>query len=324
MNRLLYALLCCWLLVACQSDDIEQPLSDKISSIEINTVEGYGKSATELTYIFEYDPAGRLKKINDKLFYYGDNGRVEFSRIAREVKDENRQEEYIERLSYHWDAQGRLSEVYMDSLYQRYTSFSDEDVLDSDQVSMTGDVLLAKFNYEETNRKPSSIRYRKIDRVPQSPLATLGMEEEVRYSYDGANVVSSQRIGYLDLPAFSTEKLSYMPQSPFKWNSAYTYLTNPNHLTKIYTQLGFHPYNLHEVVNANSIATSKRELDAEELEDIKDRWTPSEGGHIDEGIFDMAGYGKLTYSYHFNMLELPTEIVAEGDGTMQRTIITYE
>lgn len=332
MKKILYMLLVCGLLAACASDDMETSLTDRISSVEISTVGGYENSATGSTYTFEYNPGGRIERVNDKKFYYDTKGRVEFSRIERKVKDEHRSEEYIERLSYHWDAQGRLKEVWVDSLYQRYIYFSERGVVGSDEGGMVADIVLATYNYEGTNRKPASIRYRKISKTPSSSMFYIGEEEEVKYSYDGANVVASQLMSYLHLPLPATGDLSYIPH-PFKKNSSYTYLTNPNHLAKIYTQLGFHPYNLHEVVSANCVATSKIEIDSEGLEDITDRWTPPKRGDIHWTDLDTGGDiaimaplfdGKITYSYHFNILELPTEIVGEGNGIMQRTVITYE
>ncbi|MBD1435156.1 RHS repeat protein [Sphingobacterium sp. DN00404] len=329
MKKVLYILLVCVLLAACASDDMEAPLSDRVSSLEISTVGGYGTSTTGLTYTFEYDAAGRLKKVNDKAFYYGANGRVEYSRIERKVEDEYRNEEYIERLSYHWDTQGRLNEVRIDSLYQRYIYFSEQGAVNSDNGSMVADIVLARFSYEGIGRKPSSIKYRKMSWTLPSRMVYVGEEEEVKYFYDGANVVASQLTSYLHLPLSPMVNHPYTPH-PFKMNSSYTYLINPHHLAKIYTQLGFHPYNLREVVSAHTMATSKVEVD---MEGVDDRWTPPESGDIRWTDLNTGGEmeinsplfnGKTTYSYRFNALELPTEIVGEGDGTMQRTVVTYE
>ncbi|RZF59751.1 putative periplasmic lipoprotein [Sphingobacterium corticibacterium] len=329
MKKVLYILLVCVLLTACASDDMEAPMTDRVSSLEISTVGGYGASPAELTYTFEYDAAGRLNKVNDKAFYYGANGRVEYSRVERKAEDEYRNEEYIERLSYHWDTQGRLNEVRVDSLYQRYKYFSEQGAVSSDEGGMVADIVLATYNYEGTNRKPSSIRYREISKTPSSSMFYIGVEEEVKYAYDGANVVGSQLMSYLQLPLSSTGDISYIPH-PFKKNSSYTYLINPHHLAKIYAQLGFHPYHLREVISGQVMATSKVEVDTE---GVDDRWTPPENGDIrwtdlypdgEVGINSPVFNGKTTYSYRFNALELPTEIVGEGDGIMQRTVITYE
>src|SRR5690606_21818836 len=108
---------------SCESDNIDQHLSNRIASIEINTEANaglYGATVTGTTYIFEYDEIGRLKKINDKEFYYGANGLVAFSKIERKIKDGSRDEEYIEHLSYHWDEQKRLKNIYIDLLQQKY------------------------------------------------------------------------------------------------------------------------------------------------------------------------------------------------------------
>lgn len=332
MKRLLYILLVCGLFTACKSDDMEDLLSDRISSIEINTVTatgGYGSSATGTTYRFEYDAMGRLKKVNDKEFYYGTNGRVEFSRIERRAKDEYRDEEYVEHLSYHWDAQGRLKEVYVDLLYQKYNYTSKHSVWEQNKESKEENELLATFSYEESNRKPSSIRYRKMSFDLPSPFVTLGKEEEVRYLYEDDNVISTQLDGYLKHAQLGTDPLISL--IPYKKEVSNTYLGNPHYLTKIYAQLGFHPYDLAEVVSANSIARSQADAEIEGDEDIN--WTLPEGDDInwtDLGIDNNTDNlpflfdGKTTYSYRFNALELPTEIVGEGNRRKELIVVTYE
>lgn len=343
MKKLFYILLVCGLLASCKSDDMEDLLSDRISSIEISTVTatgGDGTSATGQTYIFEYDAMGRLKKVNDKDFYYGTNGRVEFSRIERRAKDEYRDEEYIEHLSYHWDAQGRLKEVYVDLLYQKYNYTTKHPVWEQYEESNEEDVLLATFSYEGLNRKPSSIRYRKMSFDPPSPFVILGKEEEVRYLYEGDNVISTQLDGYLKHAQLGANPDPLISLIPYKKEVSNTYLGNPHYLAKIYAQLGFHPYNLTEVISINSIARSQSSIEIEGDKDIN--WTPPEGGDInwidvgqinwkdyeqDETTVDMElGFWdrNTIYSYRFNILELPTEIVGEGNGVMQRTVITYE
>lgn len=319
MKRLLYTLLLCGIFASCASDDVEPLPSDRIKSVEISSIVGYGIPVADQTHTFEYDAAGRLRKVNDKVFYYNAKGRVEFSRIERKLKDEYRNEEYVERLSYRWDALGRLKSVLIDSLYQRHQTFSQDGSIKTDQTNLSGsadgvDLFLATFSYEGTNPQPSYIKYREMFKKPLSPFIVLGAEEEVNYSYEGANVSNGQAMTYESLPVASTTKLSEIPY-PIRKKSAFTYLTSPNYLRRLYTQLGFHPFHLHEVVSTNSVATSKITTDF--AGEIEDRGAPPEGSNV--GLVE-----KTTYSYRFNALDLPTEIVGEGEGGMQRTLITYE
>ena len=332
MRVIIYILLVFGLFASCKSDDMESLQSDKISTIEIIKVQNLGglvNTGASSVIDLEYDAMGRLKKIGDREFYYGANGRVEFSRIERKVKDPYKEEVYVEHLSYHWDAQGRLKDVYVDSLYQNY-NYSIGSDLQQNRGSLIKDGLLAQFSYEGQQTKPSVIRYRTLSLDPSSLLVGLGQEREAKYFYDGANVINSQQNLDISVPISTAGGISYTPHDVVIVE-LFTYLTNTNYLAKMYDQLGFHPFMLHEVVSANSIATRTVEADMKGLDISDNQWRPSEGGGIhwtDVGndLQDMSLFfdGKTTYSYRFNVLELPTEILAEGFGTSQRTIITYE
>ncbi|NGM64620.1 hypothetical protein [Sphingobacterium sp. SGR-19] len=325
----------CGLLTACTSDDMEELLFDRVSSIQIAMQRsGIGSLAPGLpsevaiaTYPFEYDALGRVVKVGYKTFYYGSDGKVAYSKEGEINPSDNY---YFERLSYHWDGQGRLKEVYVDSLYQRYQHHDHQPVSNefAYQESKLKDELLATFSYEGDNRRPSTIKYRKMNRALPSLIVTLGEEEEIHYIYENENVVSVQRDGYLKQNEVGLG--GPVGLIPYKMEMAYTYLSNPHHLARIYTQLGFHPYKLTEVVSVNCIARSQVSIEIEGGEDIGDRWTRPEG--VDTHWTDLytgseepfLSFGKSNYSYRFNTLELPTEIVVEGDGTMQRTLISYE
>lgn len=332
MKRLFCLFLVCLGFASCESDNIDQHLSNRIASIEINTEANaglYGTTVTGTTYIFEYDEIGRLKKINDKEFYYGANGLVAFSKIERKIKDGSRDEEYIEHLSYHWDEQKRLKNIYIDLLQQKYIhSYSaGYDAQSMEKDNTLESVLLATFFYESTNRKPSSIRYREMYKDPSSLLVSLGEEEEAHYLYDGGNVISARLAGYLRNYLPGTDPLINL--RPYSLEASHTYLEKPHYLLEIYTQLGFHPFNIGEVISANSIERSQTTIKVEEGNDLD--WTPPEGGNInwtdigtDTGNLSFGFDGKTTYRYRFNKLDLPTEIIEEREGGMQRTRITYE
>lgn len=332
MKRLLYILLVCGLFASCKSDDMEDLLSDRISSIQIATqrggmgslTPGVPSEAASGTYPFEYDVLGRVVKVGYKTFYYGSDGKVAYSKEGEINAGDNY---YFERLSYHWDGQGRLKKVYVDSLYQRYPDYGHQPVSDefAYEESKLNDVLLATFSYDADNRRPSTIKYHEMNRTLPSLIVTLGEEREMHYIYENENVVSVRRDGYLKQKQVGLD--GSIDLIPYKMEKVYTYLSNPHHLTKIYTQLGFHPYKLTEVVSVNCIA--RRQINIE-IEGGEDRWTPPEGGdsHWTDLYMDseepFLSFGKSNYSYRFNTLELPTEIVEEGEGTMQYTLISYE
>ncbi|HLT86587.1 MAG TPA: hypothetical protein VKZ57_03295 [Sphingobacterium sp.] len=326
MKRLFYILLVCGLFASCKSDDMEHPLSDRISSIETVATVGYGLPSSGQDLTFAYDEQGRLKKVNDMVFYYGIDGKVEYSRVFMESPHPHGKTVYIERLSYHWDTQGRLKEVYLDSLYKKTPAIPGGVVID-DSENLMENILLATYTYDGTNRKPSNIVYRPLTRSGSNIIA-INAEERIDYVYEGENPSFSLLTGSIDV------SISPIPHEgrPFQITTTNTYLPNIHPLAKLYNQLGFHPINLAEVIPLNCVSTIQREIEMEDIEHIA--FTPPEGGDIngndagqDETPVDTelgSFEGKTTYSYRFNVLELPTEIVGEGDGTMQRTVITYE
>lgn len=319
MKRLLYILLVCGLFASCKSDDMEDLLSDRISSIETVSTIGYGVPPSSARLAFTYDEQGRLKKVNDKVFYYGADGRVEYSRVFIESPHPHGKTVYIERLSYHWDAQGRLKEVYLDSLYKK-TPAIPGGIIIGDSENLIENILIATNSYNGANRKPSSIVYHPMARSGSNIIA-IKSEERIDYMYEGDNPYSNLLTGRMNV--FT----SPIPHGglPFKITTVNTYLPNIHPLAKLYNQLGFHPTNLAEVVPLNCVSAIQREIDVEDIE-----FTPPEGGDINwtdlytDSEEPFLSFGKSNYSYRFNVLELPTEIVVEGNGTMQRTVISYE
>ncbi|PRD54270.1 hypothetical protein [Sphingobacterium gobiense] len=326
MKRLLYMLFVCGLLTACASDDMEALLSDRISSMETVATVGYGLPSSDGRLTFVYDEQGRLKKVNDKVFYYGTDGKVTYSRVFLESPHPHGKAVYTERLSYHWDERGRLKEVYLDSLYKKTPAIPGGIVI-GDSENLLENTLLATYTYEGVNRKPSSIVYRPLTRSGSNIIA-IKAEERIDYRYAGENPSSSLLTGVMDVSISPTS-----PEGrPFQITTVNAYLPNIHPLAKLYTQLGFHPTDLAGVIPLNCVSTIQREIETEHVEDVE--FTPPEEGGIhwtDVGAEDISVStglgsfeGKTTYSYRFNVLELPIEIVGEGDGTMQRTVITYE
>lgn len=200
---------------------------------------------------FEYDQQGRVRKVGDRVFYYGANGKVNASRIHRTSgKNTYAGEAYIERLSYHWDGNGRLKDVVLDSLYIKNSMDPDAETISVDgemfQHLVTG-VKIAEFTYQGSNTAPSTIAYRDI--IRKNADLTGGMETlivpvtEIFFEYDGANV--------------KLKKGSYIRSDP-RWgdieqtNLVYSqYTDRPHFLYAAYQQLGFHPFVLYDVVPAN-------------------------------------------------------------------------
>src|SRR5690606_356244 len=326
MKRLLYILLVWGLFASCKSDDMEHPLSDRVLSLETVETVGYGLPSADGRLIFAYDEQGRLRNVNDKVFYYGTDGKVQYSRVFMESPHPHGKTVYIERLSYQWDTQGRLKEVHLDSLYKKTPAIPGGIVID-DAENLLKNILLATYTYEGTNRKPSGIVYRPLVRSGSTIIA-IKAEEKIAYMYEGENPSSSLLTGVMDV------SISGIPHEgrPFGVATVNTYLPNIDPLEKLYDQLGFHPTKLGMVVPLNCVSTIQREMQLEDAGDVS--FTPPEGesiywmdAELEETLVDsdlnLSG-GKMTYSYRFNASELPTEIVGESDGTMQRTVITYE
>ena len=326
MKRLLYILLVWGLFASCKSDDMEHPLSDRVFSMETIETVGYGISSSDGHLIFAYDEQGRLKNVNDKVFYYGTDGKVAYSRVFIESPHPHGRTVYIERFSYQWDTQGRLKEVHLDSLYKKTPAIPGGLVI-GDSENLEENILLATYTYEGTNRKPADVVYRPLTRSGSTIIA-IKAEEKIAYMYAGENPSSSLLTGAVDV---SLSGILHEGR-PFRITTVNTYLPNIDPLAKLYNQLGFHPTDLKSVVPLNCVSTIQREIEVEDVGNVG--LTPSEGGSIhwvdvrqieipvdnDLNLSD----GKMTYSYRFNASELPTEIVGEGDGTMQRTVITYE
>jgi hypothetical protein len=309
-----YLLLACGLLSSCKSDDITDISSDRISSIERISTVGYGVPPLIERHAFVYDERGLLKKVDERVFYYGVNDKAEYSRVFLTSFQPNGNSVYVERLSYRWDAQGRLIDINLDSLYKKTPAIPGGISTDGPE-SLIRNIVLASYKYNGTDRKPSAIFYRPITHSG-SNIIIIGDEEKVEYTYEGGNVSSSVRTGKINSSGH-----------PVRMTTVNTYLPNKHHFAEIYDKLGFHPYNFAEVVPQNCVNTSERKVDGFN----SDGFTPPKGGDInfvdisgDVISFPFVFTGKATYSYHFNDMGLPIEITEGGDGVTQRTVITYK
>lgn len=277
---------CCFLLllftlISCNDKDKEFSLSGRLLSIEETNSIAINIPTKSTKYVFEYDSRGRVKKVNDKTFEYGNNGKVSSSRIHR-VENKSYgttliETEYIEQINYYWDSQGRLNTIVMDSLVQ-WSRSSTDGALNSFSKSIAGDVVLATYEYIGSAYFPSQITYRRIldDLGTQK---TIGLEEKAIYSYAGDLVESSK----LSQPKIAMLPINITQPSNQIWTifSFFRYSDTSHYLYGIYRQLGFHPYHYEEVVPSKIASTWYRRVEiGNDHESGGPDWTKGITNHI--------------------------------------------
>lgn len=240
---------------SCRKDPVaesEIPL-DQVKVAEIITSRATSSpslpSAT-FTYTFGYDGEGRINRVNDRHFYYGEDGRVAFSRIHHvERSRDDISMEHIERLRYEWDTQGRIYQIIVDSLYKRRFDARGTTIVES----FGSGLVAASFNYVGGTRLPSSIDF-------VSDYEHAGANDPYRqiiyYTYEGDNVTYSKQ-AFVQVSALPPESPNYNLYTVHNW---FGYTDKPSHLLSAYRQLGFHPYEFFQVVAANTINRSYSEL----------------------------------------------------------------
>ncbi|MGJ1409566.1 hypothetical protein ACR78Z_07830 [Sphingobacterium thalpophilum] len=201
-----------------------------------------GQSFKQTTYAFQYDDQGRLIKLNDELFHYGANGRVDYSRIAFKGQMNGMNSERIVRLSYHWDEQRRLTRVVLDSLYIKQSPMSGG-VSSTGTESLLKGIVLSTYSYASGLSVPTKIIFRKW----KIPYQEIEREEEVTYVYQGDNIQQSK--GFLSVTSFPDIPANYtLNLTAFQF---YQYATTVNPLHPIYRQMGFNPVDINQAVSKN-------------------------------------------------------------------------
>ncbi len=220
------------------------PLGDppRISSVEETTQSPIsGSSPKTETYTFLYDGQQRIIQVNDRKFEYNGTNRVVSSRIHRFTDGyEQLRMEYIEKLRYEWDSQGRISRIVADSIYHRHTRNNDGPIY----IGLSQGAVISRYTYTENSRMPKLIEYlTDFDRPAQS-----GKSGYISFEYQGNDVLRSAQFvppsGPLppDFPGGATW---------FTLHSHFQSDTSPHYLYAAFQQLGFHPYHFHKVVSQN-------------------------------------------------------------------------
>ncbi|WP_437920692.1 hypothetical protein [Sphingobacterium sp. LRF_L2] len=247
-----------FLVISCK-DNVVQPLTEeRISMIvetNVETVNEGTQSMTvseERTHDFRYDTQGRLSKVGDKVFIYGSDGRVAYTRQAHESEDAVSAYIYVEKLRYIWDNQGRLKEIVIDSLLQESKSFiSEENRWKSVHRELKTDGTLTTFNYTGSSDLPATVRYRKLKVAAPYSVGlsglVLGPEEVLTYEYDGDQVHRIKSV--LNTGNYSSSLGDILSGELLTTFQFLQYEDTPNPLFKIYQAIGFHPYRSEEVVS---------------------------------------------------------------------------
>lgn len=239
---ILFGFLC--LLSSCKDD--ADPLIDskQVAKLEITRI-GTQVIPTQVdTYLFEYDQQGRLIKVNDKVFHYGSDGKVQFTRIHRKsplVAGGPDAHEHIERIEYQWDPSGRLLSINLDSLYSK-TTYGYETIGPNPSESLIRHIPLAAFTYDGNHFLPSKIVYTHTEALARVPSSGL----EAKFEYEGNNI--SKHIS----PLLHTGLIGApFPQNPVIGNIFvyYRYTDTPNPIYAVFKQLGFNPIDYSEIIS---------------------------------------------------------------------------
>ena len=160
----------------------------------------------------------------------------------------------------------------------------------------------------------------------------------MHYEYEDNNVIASKLRGYITIP--SIPNIPYLSAPTFTLDISYTYLPNPHYLSQVYEQLGFHPFDLSEVVSKNSVASYQMNI---QLEGNDDEIHMPDSGDIIYRIYRPPSYyylgdeyvpktteimgpndGVFRYKYRFNAQGWPLEIRQEHHPLTQMIKVTYE
>ncbi|MGE8290602.1 MAG: hypothetical protein ACN6ON_02955 [Sphingobacterium sp.] len=234
--------LCCIFSYSCQKDNADAYDKRLLSITRVARVADF--RPLETNYMFEYDAQGRIIKVNDQLYHYGKNGKVDYSRIDIRSQNNGVIREKIIRLSYHWDEQNRLKNILVDSLYHKLFYIS-EGINVIHKESIVKNVLLSSFFYSSGAVAPTKITYREWNESD----GKIGMDEEVTYILEGENIAKSKLYKHLMRPLPNNNgDLSY---SGSNFYSFYRYSNSLNPFYSIYKQMGFNPISIHKVVSKN-------------------------------------------------------------------------
>jgi YD repeat-containing protein len=256
-------------------------------------------------YNFSYNQQGLISSVNDRIFYYDNHQKVAYSRIHRvQSISGGSVQEYIERLNFNWDAQGRLLNIIADSIYHHFYNTAEGKVLTTAKSLQKG-AEIARYNYNGNAPLPTSITY-------LNNYELWGLPDErstVNFEYQGNNVLRTHTNTMLITPIPSSGVPSMA--SGIVIHAHYLYSNKNHHLYGAYLQLGFHPYSFNAVVSANNPTSVYNYLQhpGDEVQASPD-WSKAE-----------------QFSSEYNSSGYPTFIKSTSSATLasERTIaITYQ
>ena len=240
MKYIIPALLLCGAFnYSCQKDG---PEKDNTRLVLFKSASQFNSNTSETSYEFQYDAQGRVVKVNQQQFHYGANGRVDYSRIALQDRTGGIAREKIVRLSYHWDEQNRLKSVFVDSLYNKSSTFTDG-ISTGGSESLIKDKLLTSYSYTSGMSVPTKIVYRKLERFYEQ----IGDEQELTFVYKGDNIQKLKNFLYFS-PLFNIPGDTKLELTLF---SFFQYSNTINPLYSIYKQMGFNPVDINQVISKN-------------------------------------------------------------------------
>lgn len=265
-----------------------------------------GSEATGSSYVFEYDERGRVVRINDELFYYGNTGRLDYSRIGLRSVFNGKAQELIVRKSYHWDDQRRLKHISLDSLYSNNFPIPGKTGKDT-EISLLKDVLLCTYSYAPGMSKPNHVVYKKWN----GPFGEIGEEYQEMYQYQGDNI--EQMRSFFELALFPPT-LGMREKFRGTVYSFYQYSTTKDPLYSIYEQMGFNPIKMNKVVSKNLPQAFFGNLfEGHIVKDVKPDWTKKIDIKVDLGSdgWPISSYSVLKATFEGGHEAVFGEILSE-------------
>ena len=247
---------------SCKKD--QQETDDRKLVLLETKLTQFGRSSIN-RYAFEYDSQGRVVKLNDEVFHYGANGRVDYSRVAVKEQHNGVSTARVTRLRYEWDEQNRLKKVVADSLYSSSTT-AQGGISEGGNGYLFRDVLLSSYSYAGGSVVPDRIVYKKWDK----PFGLIGSEEERLYSYGSGNIERLKQYMF-NTPITGISGEYYMD---FIAYSFYQYSNIIDPLYAVYTQMGFNPVDMNLVISKNlTSAFFSRIIEGKVDEEVQPDWT---------------------------------------------------
>lgn len=248
---------------SCKKDNAEpNKKNDLIKSLFIARQMVNGTTGT--TFELVYDSQNRLIKLADDVFSYNKEGQVEKRFLT------NHENKLIYEYAYVWDDLGRLKKIVL-NYYKPQDNSSNVDIAQ-------GKPIIAKFEYQNSERNPSRIIWRKILLNNKNSILTpsLSKEDTIQYFYDEdqlSKVIFNGPIDSHPYNIFGENSEDYV------FHLFYKYEEKSHFLKNIYDQMGFNPINFTEVITSKQPTQSLAIASSNKISEIQEDW--SQGYHYD-------------------------------------------